>query len=50
MLTRDTDIGICPSVCQSVLYCIQADDISALFLAMTHEGALLLTADQPPFL
>ena len=25
---------------------VQTDDISALFLAMTHEGALLLAADQ----
>jgi len=29
-------------------YCVEADDISALFLAMTHDGALLLTADQTP--
>jgi len=28
----------------------QAGYISALFLAMTHEGALLLAADQPPLL
>jgi len=31
-------------------YCIQADNISALFLVMTHEYALLLAADQPPLL
>jgi len=29
-------------------YCVQADGISALFLAMTHEGALLLARNQPP--
>jgi len=23
-------------------YCVKADDISALFLAMTHDGALLV--------
>jgi len=31
-------------------YCVQADGISALFLAMTHEGALLLARNQPPLL
>jgi len=31
-------------------YCVQADNISALFLAMTHDGALLLAADQAPLL
>jgi len=30
------------------LCCIQADNASALFLAMTHEGALLLAAEQLP--
>jgi len=29
---------------------LRADDISVLFLAMTHEGALLLAADQSPML
>ena len=28
----------------------QADDISALFLATTHEGALLLAADHTPLM
>jgi len=30
--------------------CVQADNISALLLAMTHEGALLLAANRPPLL
>jgi len=30
--------------------CVQAGNISALFLAMMHEDMLLLAADQPPLL
>jgi len=31
-------------------YCIEADDISALFLTMTHESTLLLAANQTPLM
>jgi len=33
-------------ICAIRAYCIQADDISVLYLAMVHVGALLLAADQ----
>jgi len=37
-------------VCASRAYCVEADDIGALFLAITHEGTLLLVADQTPLM